>query len=66
MSVTANLGSSVTLSAVLSATTPAFAYQWNFNGQAIAGATSLTYTIPTLTAANAGQYTFQAAASAPR
>jgi hypothetical protein len=35
----------------------ASSYQWNFNGTAIPGATSATYTISTAAAANAGNYT---------
>ncbi len=37
--------------------TGATAYQWNFNGSAIAGAKSATYSISNITNANAGTYT---------
>ena len=36
---------------------PSFSYQWLLNGTAINGATNNTYTVPSLTAANAGSYT---------
>ncbi|WP_368733946.1 immunoglobulin domain-containing protein, partial [Citrobacter freundii] len=36
---------------------PNFSYQWLLNGTAINGATNSTYTVPSLTAANAGSYT---------
>ena len=36
---------------------PNFSYQWLLNGTAINGATNNTYTVPSLTAANAGSYT---------
>jgi hypothetical protein len=35
---------------------PAPTYQWRFNGQAIAGATAATYSLPSATAQNAGDY----------
>lgn len=48
-------GSSVTLSVGASGIGP-FTYQWSFNGKYIAGATTSTYLIGSLTAATAGAY----------
>ena len=36
--------------------TPPFQYQWQFNGADIPGATNVTYTIPAVTASDAGNY----------
>ena len=48
-------GQPATLSVTVSATPP-IQYQWFFNGNAITGATSATYTIPATVPANAGVY----------
>jgi len=48
-------GQPATLSVTVSATPP-IQYQWFFDGNAIAGATSATYTIPATVPANAGVY----------
>jgi uncharacterized delta-60 repeat protein len=53
---TAGAGGTVTFS-VAAAATPAAAYQWNFNGVPLAGATSATLTLANVTAAHAGTYT---------
>ncbi|HEX2748309.1 MAG TPA: immunoglobulin domain-containing protein, partial [Verrucomicrobiales bacterium] len=46
-----------TLTLTSAATSPsAFTYQWYLNGVAIAGATSATYSVPSLTAAHGGVY----------
>jgi kumamolisin len=50
------VGQPVAFSATASGSTP-LSYQWLFNGTAIAGATSATYAISSVTAANAGDYT---------
>jgi sugar lactone lactonase YvrE len=51
-----NAGSSVVFTvAVTGAVNPG--YQWSFNGQAISGATAASYTIGSVTEANAGLYT---------
>lgn len=49
------LGSSYTFSIVSDSTTTS--YRWRLNGVAIPGATSSTYTIPSLTFSSAGNYT---------
>jgi uncharacterized protein (TIGR02145 family) len=49
-------GQSVTFSVVATGTAP-LTYQWSLNGAAISGATSSSYTIPNVQAANAGTYT---------
>jgi hypothetical protein len=54
-SVSAVLGRSATLSVATTGTGQT--YQWRFNNTPIAGATSATYTIASVTAANAGSYT---------
>lgn len=51
----ATAGGSVTWTASVSGETPA-SYQWRWNGQPIAGATSASYTIPTATFHDAGRY----------
>lgn len=55
-SKTVTSGGSVTFSVVASGTSP-LAYQWKFNGAAISGATSSSYTINSVQTANAGSYT---------
>jgi sugar lactone lactonase YvrE len=52
---TATAGASVQF-AVVAAGTPSPSYQWQFNGAAIAGATSNTLTISTVRTADAGDY----------
>lgn len=51
--VATGAGATFTVSA---AATPEPAYQWYFNGAAIAGATASSYTIATASSANAGSY----------
>ena len=58
---TVNQGQSVTLTAAASGTGPS--YQWFLNGNAIAGATSASYTV-TASAATAGTYTVTASNAA--
>ncbi len=55
-SQTVTAGTNVMFSATATGTAP-LAYQWNFNGAAIAGATSASYAINNTQAANAGNYT---------
>jgi len=57
-SVTQAAGSSLSLSATV--TGGGLSYQWSKDGVAITGATASTYTVPSLTAANAGDYTVTA------
>ena len=52
---TKTVDETITLST--SATDATYGYQWNMNGTAISGATSATYSIPVIKAANAGSYT---------
>ncbi|MEI8272655.1 MAG: immunoglobulin domain-containing protein, partial [Paludibacter sp.] len=52
---TKTVDTSITLG--ISTTNATFSYQWNLNGTAISGATSATYSIPVIKAANAGSYT---------
>ncbi|HZZ59311.1 MAG TPA: immunoglobulin domain-containing protein, partial [Opitutaceae bacterium] len=54
--VTASVGMSATFSVDASGSAP-LAYQWQLNGQAIAGATAPTYTIPSVQQSDAGTYT---------
>lgn len=53
------LGQTATLVATVASATPA-TYQWKFNGAAIPGAVGLTYSMPNVTAAQAGAYTMTA------
>ena len=55
------IGDSVTFTTVASGAN--VTYQWFFEGTAIAGATNATYTIPTLAAVNAGDYTVKVTGS---
>lgn len=54
-SLEATVGQSVTFSFAAEGSTP-FTYQWLYNGANISGATSETYTISSVTRANAGRY----------
>jgi glucose/arabinose dehydrogenase len=58
-SVTVIAGQPASFSVNASGATP-MTYQWKKSGVNISGATSTTYTIPTVTAANAGSYTVTA------
>lgn len=51
----AEIGSSVTL--IVTATGENLAYQWKLNNEPIAGATSSSFTIPSVSATDAGVYT---------
>lgn len=62
-STTAPTGASVTFSAAASGT-PTPTFQWQKNGVNIAGATSNSYTIPSVTSGDAGNYTVVATNSA--
>lgn len=53
---TVTAGSSTTFTVVASGTNP-LTYQWRFNGTAISGATSASYTLANAQSANAGGYT---------
>jgi hypothetical protein len=55
-SQTDTTGQSATFSVSVSGASP-FAYQWYADGVAISGATSPTYTIPSVSSSNAGSYT---------
>jgi endo-1,4-beta-xylanase len=55
-SQTVAAGASVTFSVIATGTTP-LSYQWNFNGAAIPGATSASYSISNAQPASAGNYT---------
>jgi alpha-tubulin suppressor-like RCC1 family protein/sugar lactone lactonase YvrE len=55
-SQTVTAGSSAQFSVTASGR-PAVTYQWNFNGAAISGATSNTYSLSNVQASNAGNYT---------
>ncbi|ATC64553.1 hypothetical protein CMV30_11640 [Nibricoccus aquaticus] len=54
-SQTVTTGASATLSVAASGTAP-LSYQWRFNGSAISGATSASYTLSNAQSANAGSY----------
>ena len=56
-------GSSFILTVPISGVGP-FTYQWLLNGIAISGATSATYSVPRITAANAGSYSLRVGNSA--
>lgn len=58
-SQTVTAGSSATFTAAASGS-PTPTYQWNFNGGAISGATSASYTISSAQSGNAGNYTVTA------
>jgi hypothetical protein len=55
VSQTVSVGSSATFTVAASGTAP-LAYQWRFNGTAISGATSASFTLTHAQAANAGSY----------
>ncbi|HVW20222.1 MAG TPA: immunoglobulin domain-containing protein [Opitutaceae bacterium] len=56
-------GGNATFSVAATGTAP-LSYQWKFNGTAISGATSSSYTIAGVTSANAGSYTVTVSNSA--
>jgi hypothetical protein len=56
-STTPNAGSADVLTATTTSGTPPFTYQWYFGTNAIAGATSSSYTIANVSSANVGTYT---------
>lgn len=56
ISQTAEAGTSVTLSVIVTGTPP-FSYQWKKDGQDIPGATAELYTIPSVASPDAGTYT---------
>lgn len=60
---TFGFGSSLILTVPISGVGP-FTYQWLLNGVAISGATSATYSVPRVTAANAGNYSLRVGNSA--
>ncbi len=62
-SQTVNAGATVTFTAAASGS-PAPTYQWQFNGAAISGATSSSYSISSAQSANAGSYTVSVTNSA--
>jgi len=55
-SLTVTAGTSVSFSVSATGTAP-LNYQWNFNGTAVSGATSATYSLNNVQSANAGTYT---------
>ena len=57
--ITALPGSSATFKVTATAFTGSLAYQWLFNHKNISGATTNTYTIPSVQLANAGNYVVQ-------
>ena len=59
MSLIANVGSSLTLTAAASGS-PAPTFQWRKDGSIIAGATSASYTITSVAATDIGSYTLVA------
>jgi hypothetical protein len=60
---TVTAGAGVTFTAAANGS-PAPTYQWNFNGNPIAGATNATYSIASAQSSNAGSYTVTATNSA--
>jgi len=61
---TAQIGQKVTFSLTVGKGTPPFTYQWSKSGSPISGATSATFVIPAVSAADAGTYTCSVSNSA--